>query len=131
MWRNPRVAHIFTRQIAGDFDRLRQDRRQILRRVHGGVDVALQQGMVKLLGKKPLPPASLNGTLRIKSPLVLIVMISIASASRPCAAMRRPMSSRVWASAKGLPRVPSLKGRALPGREVEGIVAFPMVWLVL
>src|SRR5208337_985192 len=52
--RNPRVAHIFTRQITSDFDCLRQDRRQILCRVHGGVDIALQQGKVKLLGKKPL-----------------------------------------------------------------------------
>ena len=59
------------------------------------------------------------------SPLVFMTTISIAAASRPCAAMRRSLSSRVWASAKGLPRVPSLKRRDLRDREGEGIGPFP------
>src|ERR1700730_10932135 len=54
--RNPRVAHIRARKITADFYSRRQECRQILRRMHCHFNIAVQQGKVELLGKKPLAP---------------------------------------------------------------------------
>src|ERR1700736_892714 len=52
--RNPRVAHVRAWQITADFDSRWQKRWQILGRMHGHFNIALQQGKVELLGKKAL-----------------------------------------------------------------------------
>jgi len=52
--RNPCVANIGTRKITGDLYSRGQNRRQILRRMHGHINIAREQGKVELLGKKPL-----------------------------------------------------------------------------
>src|ERR1700730_1236095 len=52
--RNPRVAHIRAWQITSDFYSRRQECRQILGRMDGHFNIALEQGKVELLGKKPL-----------------------------------------------------------------------------
>jgi len=52
--RNPRVAHIRAGKTTGDLYSRSENRRQILRRMHGHFDIALQQGKVELLGEKPL-----------------------------------------------------------------------------
>src|SRR5580700_9692405 len=54
MRRNPRVARIFAGKITSDLYSRGEYRRQILRRVHGHFNLAVQQGKVELLGKKPL-----------------------------------------------------------------------------
>ena len=54
MRRNPRVAHIRAGKITSDFYSRGQNRRQILRRMHGHFNIAREQGKVELLGKEPL-----------------------------------------------------------------------------
>ncbi len=52
--RDPRVAHVLARQKARHRDRVRQERREVLGRMHGDVDAAHHQGGVELLGEQPL-----------------------------------------------------------------------------
>src|ERR1700730_3912562 len=52
--RNPHVAHVRAWQITADFYSRWQERWRILGRMHGHFNIALQQGKVELLGKKPL-----------------------------------------------------------------------------
>src|ERR1700720_2566245 len=52
--RNPRVAHVRAWKITSDLYSGRENRRQILRRMHGHFNIAGSQGKVELLGKKPL-----------------------------------------------------------------------------
>src|ERR1700730_2267732 len=52
--RNPRVAHIRAGKITSDLYSRWQECRQILRGMHGHFNIALSQGQVELLGKKPL-----------------------------------------------------------------------------
>ncbi len=52
--RNPRVARVRAGKIPGDLYSRWQERRQILRRMHGHRNISLEQGKVQLLGKKPL-----------------------------------------------------------------------------
>jgi hypothetical protein len=49
-----RIAHILTRQGAGEHDAGRQRGFQILEAVHGQIDAPIGQGLVNLLGEQPL-----------------------------------------------------------------------------
>ena len=51
---DPHVAHVLARQIAGERDRVRQHRRQILGRMDGEIDRAVDQRGVELLGEQAL-----------------------------------------------------------------------------
>ena len=48
------VARILALEDGGDGEALRQDRRHVLHRMHGEVDVAGEQRLLQLLGEQPL-----------------------------------------------------------------------------
>ena len=66
------------------------------------------------LVNRPLPPMSASGLSSTLSPVVLMATTSIASSSANAgsAAASRSRTSCVWASARGLPRVPIRRGEA-------------------
>ena len=61
--RDERIARILARQIAGDADARRQERRQILRRMHRDVDAPVEERLVELLGEEPLAACVREGAI--------------------------------------------------------------------